>query len=291
MNRNELSILTKEERIDYYFNNDCLKTVNNITSDDFVFDNVIEYSQGRYQEKKENNYIYDLENIFSQLSSSIKVPIQIGDGAVKPTYHAFCKAREIGHINSIILKLNTKRHWDFNIENDDIVWSSKKNDVVWRGVTTGKILRENFVRKYNEIYNIGFSSVLKHKRDNISKDLVKGFLTIEEQLKNKFIISLEGNDVATNLKWLLASNSVPIMPKPKKESWLMEGLLKPYVHFIPLDDNLNNLHDVLKWASKNDSYCKDIADNGRVYMEQFSDAQSELELQRDIIKKYFNETL
>lgn len=43
------------------------------------------------------------------------------------------------------------------------------------------------------------------------------------------------------------------MKKPKYESWLMEGLLKPDKHYLPLDDDLGNLNDILTWAKTNDS--------------------------------------
>ena len=42
--------------------------------------------------------------------------------------------------------------------------------------------------------------------------------------------------MATNLKWLMMQQSVVVMPTPRVEGWLMEGLLKPYVHHAPLDD-------------------------------------------------------
>ena len=60
-------------------------------------------------------------------------------------------------------------------------------------------------------------------------------LTRGQIVSHRFVLSLEGNDVATNLKWLLASSSVVVMPTPTKESWLMEGLLRPYVHYLPLN--------------------------------------------------------
>ena len=45
---------------------------------------------------------------------------------------------------------------------------------------------------------------------------------------------LEGNDVATQLKFALRSNSVVVMPPPKWENFLLHGLLKPWVHFVPV---------------------------------------------------------
>ena len=47
---------------------------------------------------------------------------------------------------------------------------------------------------------------------------------------------MEGNDVASGLSWALLSNSVVLMLKPTIETWLMQGKLVPWVHFIPIED-------------------------------------------------------
>ena len=67
----------------------------------------------------------------------------------------------------------------------------------------------------------------------------ENFLSKKEQMKYKFIISLEGNDVASNLKWEMNSNSLVLAPKITCETWFMEGTLKPNYHFALIDnDNL-----------------------------------------------------
>ena len=38
--------------------------------------------------------------------------------------------------------------------------------------------------------------------------------TIREHLDYKFIMALEGNDVASNLKWVMSSNSIAVMTRP-----------------------------------------------------------------------------
>ncbi len=49
------------------------------------------------------------------------------------------------------------------------------------------------------------------------------FMSIDEQLGHKFIMCIRGNDVATNLKWVMSSSSIAVMPRPDVESWYMEG--------------------------------------------------------------------
>ena len=66
-------------------------------------------------------------------------------------------------------------------------------------------------------------------------------MSITEQCRYKYIMSIEGNDVATNLKWIFRSNSVCFMRKPRFETWFMEGRLQPNVHYIELKDDFSDV--------------------------------------------------
>mgnify|MGYP001341719663 CR=1 FL=1 len=74
---------------------------------------------------------------------------------------------------------------------------------------------------------------------------------MEQMLKYKYILSLEGNDVATGLKWQLASSSTVFMPKPTAESYAMEALLVPFVHYIPVKRDATNVEEMVTWAKSN----------------------------------------
>ena len=71
-------------------------------------------------------------------------------------------------------------------------------------------------------------------RDPISCGMAS-HLTHAQQMQYKYLLSLESHDTATQLKWWLASGSVVVMPTPTTESWLCEGQLVPWVHYVPLD--------------------------------------------------------
>jgi hypothetical protein len=45
---------------------------------------------------------------------------------------------------------------------------------------------------------------------------VKPKISIYDHLKYRYIMSLEGNDVASNLKWIMSSNSIAVTPRAKK---------------------------------------------------------------------------
>ena len=92
--------------------------------------------------------------------------------------------------------------------------------------------------------------------------------TILEQLKYKYILNIEGNDVATGLKWQLVSNSMVFMATPTTVSYAMEDTLIPFVHYVPVRNDYSNLEEMVEWARKNDAQCQWIAEQSNLYMEK-----------------------
>ena len=91
-------------------------------------------------------------------------------------------------------------------------------------------------------------------------------LKMSEMLRYKAIIILEGNDVASGLKWALFSQSVVLMPPPTKTSWAMEEWLQPWVHYIPIDLDLSNVEERVHWMCNNDDEAKKIAQRASLFI-------------------------
>lgn len=294
-------ILDEEQRIKYYLSNDVVKIKSKInTPSKYTVDKPFIFKKDIY-ENDNAYYLQDLRQITKPFPDSVSLPVQCGDALRKRDESIFIKARKINDKRSILLKLNNKRHWkDYkHVIEYDRPWSDKVDDVVWRGGNTGFSsgqVRLEFVKKYFNTFNIGFSEIInnlsknnldKVTYDSICEKYVVGKLSMQEQLKYKFIVSLEGNDVSTGLKWIMNSNSVPIMKKPSVETWMMEGLLEPFVHYLPLNDDMSNLPDLINWGKNNPNECMKIARNGQVFMSQFNNEEREMNLQRMIIMNYF----
>ena len=92
-------------------------------------------------------------------------------------------------------------------------------------------------------------------------------LSVEEMLKYKYLLSLEGNDVATGLKWQLASSSVVFMPRPTAEIFAMEALLVPFVHYIPVKPDGSDVEEMMIWAKQNDEKARWILAQASRYMD------------------------
>lgn len=219
--------------------------------------------------------------------ASTRFPLFYGEAGSTGTLPCIRKSRRVDDETSVIYNFRTLRLTlpCQTAMKYDIEWEKKQSDVIWRGATTGQEQRVNLVENYFGKYNIGFATI---KQKPYLNHLQKPKASIKEQLTYKFIISLEGNDVASNLRWILASNSVPIMTEPYWHSWIMEERLEPYVHYLPLNESMSNLEELLEWAKENDAECKQIAENGKRYMSQFLDTNHDLMVQKQLLETYAN---
>ena len=115
---------------------------------------------------------------------------------------------------------------------------------------------------------------------------IKAKLTFEEHLKNKFVLCLEGNDVATNLKWVMSSNSLPVMPVPKFETWFMEGKLIADTHFVCIQDDYADLEEKLNYYIKNTDKALKILQHAHQYVDQFRSKKREDLISLLVLEKY-----
>lgn len=101
------------------------------------------------------------------------------------------------------------------------------------------------------------------------------FMTIAQQLGYKFILAIEGNDVSSNLKWIMNSRSVAMMPEPEYETWFMEGRLRAGEHYIRLNSDFSDFEEVMEYYLTHQAEAEAIAANARRYCEEFHDRRRE----------------
>lgn len=116
---------------------------------------------------------------------------------------------------------------------------------------------------------------------------IKPKISIEKHLDYKFILSLQGNDVATNLKWIMSSNSIAVMPKPTIETWFMEGTLIADYHYIEIASDYSDLEEKLNFYLKSPQKCLEIIRNANAYCAQFWDRNTEKLCSLMVLEKYF----
>lgn len=229
-------------------------------------------------------YFFDLYSTLKYFPKHNQVEFINGDVTHVPSVPSFVKSRPISvdteNQNSVLLKLNKVRH--FNFISDPIPYSAKKDMVVWRGAGS-KAHRAVVIKQfYNHPQcNIGQTKPI------IDAPWVKDKMTILEQLQYKFILAIEGNDVATNLKWAMSSNSVVIMAKPKFETWFMEGRLEAGIHYIEVRDDYSNLIEQVNYYLDHEDDVLKIIRNAHQWLEQFGNKETEKTIELLVADKYF----
>ena len=186
--------------------------------------------------------------------------------------------------NSVLFKFVKIRH--FRFVNDPIPFHEKENKLIWRGAA----YKQHRIYFLQEFFNKSpLIDVAQHnKKGNLNPQWQKPFMSIEEQLKNKFILSIEGNDVATSTKWILSSNSLLFMKKPKYETWLMEGRLKPGIHYVQLKDDYSDLEEKADYYIEHTEEAKHIIHEANRWTNQFKDTHTEDWINLNVLEEYLN---
>ena len=233
--------------------------------------------------KKHTTYFFDLYKLFSFFDNRKKLDFIFGDITKAQKIPTLVKSRPIiNSDDSIILNLNKVRH--FHFINDHKKFLNKKNKAVWRGYGENSEARQYFLKNYHHIsiFNVGQTGPI------LDAPWVKNFMSITEQLDYKFIFCIEGVDTATSIKWVMSSNSVCVMPKPKYETWFMEGALQPDVHYIEINDDFSNAEQKIKYFIEHPNKVLKIIKNAQAHVEQFKHAKREKLISLMVLDKYFS---
>lgn len=235
-------------------------------------------------------------------SSQSHVLVRYGDSAKPLRFPALIKVRRISHPGAgVLAPLQWKRHFQplYDIQSADLPWSQKADSLVWRGATTGRpkhsVLGQSRAwisdlaarAQSDPRIDVGFNRVsTKPGRwpiDDNAERFMKPSLPLKEQLKSKYLLSIEGNDVATGLKWMMGSRSCVLMPTPIVESWFCESLLEPWEHYVPVRRDLGDVEEKLSWCQSHDKEAEAIGENGRQFAETFINTKTEDEIFHEVM--------
>ena len=186
--------------------------------------------------------------------------------------------------NEILINQDKVRHFCFI--HDPITWEEKKARVIFRGACHGKPLREQFLRTF---INHPLFDIKDTARDssNPPEWQQKKELTLYDHLEYRYIMALEGNDVASNLKWVMSSNSVAVMPRPRCETWFMEGLLIPNYHYIEIREDYADLIERIHYYEAHPEEAKLIVQHAHEWCSQFHNKEREDMISVLVLQKYF----
>ena len=179
-----------------------------------------------------------------------------------------------GNRNNILLNLDKVRH--FTWVYDPFTWEQKECRILFRGDVRNKPRRIKFMEMW---------------QDNPLCDLANtGNMTLFDHLYYRYIMALEGNDVASNLKWVMSSNSVAVMPRPTCETWYMEGKLIPNYHYIEIASDYHDLIERIMYYEEHPEEVKAIVKHAHEWVAQFRNKKREKLISLMVLDKYFTLT-
>ncbi|MDW2075425.1 glycosyl transferase family 90 [Vibrio sp. 1863] len=264
-----------QERVDYY----------NKVNESFELPENESTRVGEYKKTGGTTYYFDLHKVVKSFPAQYFFQYLNGDIRYVPEYPCFLKSRPIGenNHNSVLLKLNEIRHFQFI--SDKQSFRNKKDMAAWRGVGYQPHRKKVIEQYYNHPQcNIGQTQPIN------GDPWEKGFMSIEEQLNYKFLLAIEGNDVATNLKWAMSSNSLVIMSKPRYETWFMEGRLQAGIHYVEVKADYSDLIEKMEYYIDHPEEAEAIIHKAHEWVEQFKNPQREKLISLLVAKKYFEKS-
>lgn len=254
--------------------------------------------------------VWPVRQAMARIGKAARFAVAFGDDRPLPSVPAFYRTRPVlNPVNVVLGPLGLRRLYDNadKVRLHDVPWEAKADRLVWRGATTGKFEdpRDAGIRGPRAFIpfalsritdpriDIGYSAVVQGadtkgppEQGERVRAAVKGPLGLAEQLRAKYLLALEGNDLASGLRWMMASNSLVLMPHPRYECWGGEGLMQPFKQYVPVRRDLADLEGKLAWCRQNDAACRTIAMGGKAFVAQSSDEAEDREIFDEIVEEY-----
>jgi hypothetical protein len=162
-------------------------------------------------------------------------------------------------------------------------WEKKKEILFFRGSDTGcgnsrpwleyprpKLVSLSLQRP--DLIDARFVNFL-HKKElegwAFANGYMSGFVKMDKNPKYKYLMNIDGNCAAApRLPLLMHSNSVIFKQESPSIQWFYDKL-KPYVHYIPVRDNLSDIFQKILWAQAHDEECREISERAQKFARQY----------------------
>ena len=206
-----------------------------------------------------------------------------------------CQLDEESGINYVYLPLDDNL-FSYGIDNffnktNLPSWEIRSSNLCWRGGCSGyggyASLRVKFVEtiyKYNSNTDVRLSrwwSENKSIPEKYFAEPSRDRISYQDFTNYKIFFIVDGNVIASNHMYGFATGCVPfLVTKSCSKFWFLPFII-PYVHYIPIKDDLSNLIEQIEWVNLNDEEAKKISENAY----EFAITHFSKEYQHENIKK------
>ncbi|MCM1378196.1 MAG: glycosyl transferase family 90 [Clostridium sp.] len=237
--------------------------------------------------KCQSAYLVDAQRTLRSYPSSTCINFRPGDTPVgtNPKLPTIIRSRRLDDDcdNGVLLNLDSRRHFLRPV--DPIPFGDKMPLLFFRGEMEGKPHRQRFLQLWKD-------SVMMDIGDTNRPYDAPGHkppVPIVDHFKYRYILSLEGNDVASALQWIMASNCVPVMIRPTVEGWLMHSRLIPGVHYIEIAPDFSDVEQKILYYNEHPQEAERIAGASKKWASQFFDSRREGIISYLVVDKYLGQ--
>ena len=240
-----------------------------------------------------STYYFDSRELLQWFDPQLRWCHLFGDVRDIPSVPTVVKSRSLcpDNANSVLLKLDKCRH--FVYLHDRKPFEAKADRAIFRGQVGTRENRIRFCNLFEGNARVDVANTMANGSIFDSNDttrLTAPRMSLYEHLDYRYIMALEGNDVASNLKWVMSSRSLAVMPRPTCETWFMEGRLVPGVHYVEVKPDYSDLEAQMDYYSSHPAEAKEMARQANSYVRQFRDSRRERYIGLLVMRKYFDLT-
>ncbi len=235
--------------------------------------------------RKGQVYYFDAREVTRYFPGDLRWRFLPGDITYVPAEPSVVKSRPVAgdNANSVLLNLNKVRHFTF--VRDRVPFRAKADAAVFRGKVCSKPKR---LRLFEALFGQpGFDLGDTSGRAGVPPEWRTRKMTIREQLGCKFVLAIEGNDVASGLRWILSPNSLAGVPSPEFETWFLEGTLVPDVHYVEIAPDFSDAAEKTRWYAAHPDAAQRILDAAHAHVARFLDPRRELLVALLVMQRYF----
>jgi hypothetical protein len=196
-----------------------------------------------------------------------------------------------GKLRNQILNANTKHPWE------------RKTDLAfWRGSTTSGFFQKDnwdlfsrgklvlFSLLHPEEMDARFTSVVQCTPDvpglMRARGMIGKMVKKDAHLDYKYLIDVDGNSCTyERCFWVLLSNSLVLKQVTPNIQWYYGGLV-PYVHYLPLKEDLSDLFEKINWAKEHDADARAMAERSTEFIKENLSTESIFQYMALLLTEY-----
>ena len=153
-----------------------------------------------------------------------------------------------------------------SLSKNGVPWQEKTEKIFWRGRDSNKerLTLARMSKEYPDYINASLTAFFFF-RDEETKLGKSPHVPFYDFFNYKYQLCIDGTVAAYRLPYLLAGGSVVFKTQSKYFEHFYKDL-KPWVHFIPVKEDLSDLVERVQWARENDDKCFEISRNARDFV-------------------------